>query len=182
MAARKLKNKLVHISSIEEEMRLIDGSNTDYITPTAKIYKDYGNGYFYHKKSYQNKKNLYLYVEITYADGKNKNRRLHRLLAQAYIPNPDPLKLKEVGYKDGWQFYYLDEIEYKDASSYQNLIDYVDDITIKNINTNEIISFKTKQEMSNYFGLRGNAVSDYINKKFLIMHEWKVIDNIYETN
>ena len=36
---------------IEEEMKLIEGSLTDYITPTAKIYKLMKNGLYFEKKT-----------------------------------------------------------------------------------------------------------------------------------
>ena len=50
MAKRKLENKLIDRKLITEELRLIIGSDTDYITPTGQIYKDYGNNKFFHKK------------------------------------------------------------------------------------------------------------------------------------
>lgn len=49
MAARKLKDKLIDRSEITEELKLIKGSQTDYITPSGEIYKDYGNNKFFHK-------------------------------------------------------------------------------------------------------------------------------------
>lgn len=100
MARRNFENKLIHINDINEELKLIDGSNTDYITPSGKVYKFYHDDMYYLKKSYVNKKNKYVYIGITFSDGKNKNRRLHVLMAKAYIPNPDPEHLKIVGHKD----------------------------------------------------------------------------------
>ena len=41
MARRKLEDKLVPLHSIKEELKLIDGSDTDYITPSGKVYKWY---------------------------------------------------------------------------------------------------------------------------------------------
>lgn len=55
---------------------------------------------FYPKKTYVNKRNNYVYVSITFKDGVNRSRRLHVLLAKAYISNPDPEHLKLVGHKD----------------------------------------------------------------------------------
>lgn len=81
-------------------MVLIYESDTDYITPSGKIYKYYGNNMFYKKKSYINNKNGYVYIGITFKDGINRNRRLHRLLAIAFIPNPNPLDYDVVGHKD----------------------------------------------------------------------------------
>ena len=52
MASRKLTEKLIHQSQILEEMRLIVGSETDYITPSGRIYKDYGNNFFFPKKNF----------------------------------------------------------------------------------------------------------------------------------
>lgn len=49
MAQRKMTEKLIDRSEIKEELRLIKGSLTDYITPSGEIYKDYGNNKFYHK-------------------------------------------------------------------------------------------------------------------------------------
>jgi hypothetical protein len=41
MAARKMRNELIDRLQITEELRLIKGSNTDYISPSGEIYKDY---------------------------------------------------------------------------------------------------------------------------------------------
>ena len=90
MARRKMTNLLIKREDIKEEMRLIKGSTTDYVTPTGNIYKDYGNNMFYHKAVFPNKYNGYLYCGITYEDGQ-KQRRIHRLVAEAYIPNPENL-------------------------------------------------------------------------------------------
>lgn len=84
---------------IKEEMVLVEGSLVDYITPSGNIYKLMPNGKYYHKKTKVNAHNGYVYVGITMADGSgNKNKRVHRLLAIAFIPNPDNLPV--VGHKD----------------------------------------------------------------------------------
>lgn len=79
---------LIAKKDINEELRLIQGSNTDYITPTGNIYKDYGNDMFYHKKVFPNKNNGYLYCGITYIEGQ-RQRRVHILVAEVYLPNPN---------------------------------------------------------------------------------------------
>ena len=89
MAARKFTDKLIDRSDILEQLTLIKGSLTDYITPSGEVYKDYGNNKFFHKKQYTNWG--YWYCGITYPDG-NKGRRVHILVAEAYVPNPDPEK------------------------------------------------------------------------------------------
>ena len=58
MAKRLMLNKLIDKSLITEEMRLIENSATDYITPSGEIYKDYGNNLFFHKKQYLNQNNI----------------------------------------------------------------------------------------------------------------------------
>lgn len=88
MARRNMTGLLISKHEIPEEIRLIKGSNTDYITPTGNIYKDYGNQMFYHKSVFPNKNNGYLYCGITYPDGQ-KQRRVHTLVAEAYLPNPN---------------------------------------------------------------------------------------------
>lgn len=88
MAKRNMTNFLIPKNKIKEEMRLINGSSTDYVTPTGNIYKDYGNNMFYHKSVFTNKNNNYLYCGITYDEGQ-RQRRVHVLVAEAFIPNPN---------------------------------------------------------------------------------------------
>lgn len=88
MAARAMNDKLISKDKITEELRLIKGSETDYITPTGKIYKDYGNDMYYPKSVFPNKNNGYMYCGITYPEGQ-RQRRVHILVAEAYIPNPN---------------------------------------------------------------------------------------------
>ena len=88
MARRKMTDKLIKKSQINEEIRLIDGSETDYISSKGNIYKDYGNDLFYPKQNFINKNNGYLYSSITYPEGQ-RQRRVHILVAQAFLPNPN---------------------------------------------------------------------------------------------
>ena len=82
-----MKEKLIDKSEIQEELRLIKGSLTDYITPSGEIYKDYGNNKFYHKAQWTTCG--YWYCGITYPEGQ-RQRRVHILVAEVYVPNPDP--------------------------------------------------------------------------------------------
>lgn len=86
--ARKT-GKLIKREEIKEELRLIEESDRDYITPSGKVYADYGNNMFYPKKSSKNKYNGYVYIGIHTPSGEMVNRRLHRILAKAYLPNPN---------------------------------------------------------------------------------------------
>lgn len=88
MARRNMYDKLISRNNIKEEIRLIKNSETDYISPSGKIYKDYGNNMFYPKTNFINKNNGYLYASITYPEGQ-KQRRVHILVAEVYLPNPN---------------------------------------------------------------------------------------------
>lgn len=88
MAKRKFNDKLITRNEIKEELHLIKNSLTDYITPTGVVYKDYGNGLFFPKRNFINKYNGYVYTGITYPNG-NKQRRVHILVAESWIPNPE---------------------------------------------------------------------------------------------
>lgn len=72
-------------------MSLIDGSDTDYITPSGQIYKDYGNDKYFPKKNIVNNVNGYLYCGISMKEGYNKSHRVHVLVAKAFLPNPNNL-------------------------------------------------------------------------------------------
>jgi hypothetical protein len=89
MAAKKFSDRLVKREDICEELKLIPGSNTDYITPSSTVYKDVGNGNMLPKRPSVNNRNGYLYIGITMADGKNHSRRLHRIVGEAFVPNPN---------------------------------------------------------------------------------------------
>ena len=84
-----LPELLIDKSEINEEMRLIKNSDTYYITPSAKIYKEYPNNKYYLKSLMLNKCTGYLQVNLLMKDGTHKTKRVHRLLAETYIPNPN---------------------------------------------------------------------------------------------
>ena len=87
MAKRKLSDRLITRNSIKEELKLIEESNVDYITPSGKVYCDYGNGMMLPKTNFLIKG--YLYVSIKSKNGKQVQRRVHILVAKAFIPNPN---------------------------------------------------------------------------------------------
>ena len=93
MAKRKLINNLISKENIHEEIRLIDETDIEYITPSGKIYTYYGDNMYYPKKTFINKSNGYIYTNLNSSDGKTIQRRVHRLVAIAYLPNPNNLPI-----------------------------------------------------------------------------------------
>ena len=76
---------------------------------------------------------------------------------------------------NNWHFEFLDEIERKDSSAYQNHLMTVDGYTIKNINDGRIMEFNSGQELKDYFGLNGHDINHYIKTGHILMSEWEVI-------
>ena len=89
MAKRKLANRLIDKNDIEEELVLIKGSATDYITINGNVYTDYGNNKLLLRAKSVNKYNHYVYVNVRLENGKIKQKRLHKLIAETFIPNDD---------------------------------------------------------------------------------------------
>lgn len=89
--ARKRTAELIDVSQITDELRLIEGTEDYYVTPKAEVYHKYTNtGYFKIKTCINQKAGGYVYVTLQ-INGKPKSFRLHRLVALAFIPNPDNL-------------------------------------------------------------------------------------------
>lgn len=88
---------LINKSEIKEQLIKIDSTDDYYITPSGKVYRKYINKY-YPRKTYTNTQNGYVYITLVKSDGHKKTHRLHRLVAKAYIPNPNHYVI--VGHKD----------------------------------------------------------------------------------
>lgn len=99
-ARMKNSDKLVNIKDIHEKMVLIEGSDTDYIVPSGIVYADYDNGMYYPKCPFENNRNHYMYINVRFSDGKMRSRRVHVLLAKAFLFNSNPQSLRFVGHKD----------------------------------------------------------------------------------
>ena len=92
MSKRK-HGRLIPKSEINEELRPISISNVDYITPSGKVYCNYEDDLFFLKKNTPNNNNGYLYTSIRCSDGKQRGCRTHKLVAEAYLPNPNNLPI-----------------------------------------------------------------------------------------
>lgn len=85
MSKRKLTDQL--IQNIDEEIQYIKDSDNYYISINGNVYVKYDEG-FLKKKLYLNPYNQYLYCGIKY-QSKMITKRVHRLVANAFIPNPN---------------------------------------------------------------------------------------------
>lgn len=87
-----MKNKtLININEINEPLKCVSISDTDYVTPSGKVYKKISDDLYYPKKNSENNANHYMYTSIHCSDGKQRGVRTHRLVAEAFLPNPDNL-------------------------------------------------------------------------------------------
>lgn len=79
------------------------------------------------------------------------------------------------GIYDNWRFELLEILSYTSSTSYDKLIETYDDIKVINIDTGEVLEFKTKVELKDYFGLKLNSLRSYTKRGNLILGKWKVI-------
>lgn len=79
---------------IKEEWKQIDGFEYYYISNLGRVKstRRWSGTQFYERKKiislHKHKTKGYIYVSIS-RDGKNYNLRVHRLVAKAFIPNPN---------------------------------------------------------------------------------------------
>ena len=96
------------------------------------------------------------------------------------------LKENKLETYNGWRFEYISKTTYKNSTAYENQLNTVDSITVKNINDGRIMEFNTEKDLKKYFGLNGHDVNQYIVSGHTLLSEWKVIgkkskNNIQET-
>ena len=171
MAKRLLKEKLINKTDIKEEMRLIKGSLTDYITPSGEVYKDYGNNKFFHKAQWLN--HGYWYCGITYPEGQ-RQRRTHILVAEVYIPNPN--NYPYVCHKDdNKENKHMDNLEWGTPS--QNTKDAHDRFLLQNdkgwddSQSIPVCSFNLQGELLKKYGSVGEAYRDLNITKTTILNQ-----------
>lgn len=119
----------------------------------------------------------YLVVRL-YADGKQKNHFVHRLIVIAFIPNP--LNKKFVNHKDGnKQNNAIDNLEWCTRSennihAYKNNLNKMcKRISVKNKSTNEITKHYSYAEASRYIRRNNAYVSARINANIYSNSEYE---------
>lgn len=91
------KNGELFIDEINEEIKLIDNTENYYISCNGNMYKkDKYEKFLKIKLNYH--KNGYVYTAFNTIDGQRLTRRVHRLVAQAFLENPNNFPL--VGHKN----------------------------------------------------------------------------------
>ena len=88
MARKLYKDKLIDEKKIKERIKRIPNTY-DYISENGNVYKMVEKGKFYKRKNYLNKYNGYLYTTLTSVFGKQITTRVHKLVALAFVPNPN---------------------------------------------------------------------------------------------
>lgn len=70
------------------------------------------------------------------------------------------------------KFKKLKKIDYIDSSGYNNMINNIEDVNIRNVFTGEVLSFKTIEKLKNHFNIKGHLTRNSYN---LIFSEWEII-------
>lgn len=85
------------------------------------------------------------------------------------------LKERNSNIYNGWKFEYLSDTTYKNSTAYNNFIDTVDSITVKNINDGRVMEFNSSKEVKDYFRLNGHDLNHYVKTGQTMLSEWKII-------
>jgi hypothetical protein len=79
----------------------IRNSKNYYITAEGYVFKKYGDYNFKFVKPFIHPDTGYYLVTITMSDGKQANRTIHRLVADAFLKKPKDVKKKEINHING---------------------------------------------------------------------------------
>lgn len=98
MSKRLFKDKLIHKEELGEDLVLIKNTSDCYISKTGCVYKEYEEDRYFKLKQKPNINNGYVYNGITYIGRGIISTRVHRIVAEHFIPNPNNYKI--VGHKN----------------------------------------------------------------------------------
>jgi len=98
-ALMKVAKQIVPASSISEPMKPVPEGRGYYVTKSGEFYRKYGEDKFVHLNTpIVEQTGGYRYAHLSTEDGKTKTFRAHKLVARAWIPNPECLPI--VGHKN----------------------------------------------------------------------------------
>lgn len=75
----------------------------------------------------------------------------------------------------GFKFELIKKLNYSETTAYDNFIKTINGVTIQNINTNEIRSYDTIEELKRELGIKGHDIRQYVVRDNILMSDWKVI-------
>jgi len=82
------KDKLIKSNMMCEDIRLIQNTDSYYISNTGNVYKKI-NDLFFKMNTFTNRHNGYVYCNIIDKNGRTIGRRVHKLVAMEFLPNPN---------------------------------------------------------------------------------------------
>ncbi len=165
-------------------MKQIDGFPDYYVTRDGQVWSN-KNGTLKLRKGTSSKKG-YLYLVLR-NDGAVKNCQVHRLIAKAFIPNPD--NLPEVNHKDGDKHNNAvtnlewstrgDNVRHAFASGLNSALLRRGELNVKSKLTDDDVRYirsysqhwGSKKELSEMFGVSASLISDVVLRRM-----WKHIE------
>ena len=100
---KKKKRAKMNVCEIPDTAKLITGSTNTYIDRDGSVYAIDSRPNLKTRRTYKKATRTihgYTYCGINYEGKGNISKRVHRLVAQEFIPNPDPEKYTVVGHKN----------------------------------------------------------------------------------
>lgn len=176
MARRNFADKLIPRNNIKDDLKFISWSYNAYISNKGDVYIEYFPDMFYKKK--QSTVFGYCYCSIQKKDKKFITKRVHRIVAEYFVPNPNNYKV--VGHKDNIKnhndstnLYWTTTSENTKKAYNDNLLKnrkgYEDEQSIPvcqfDINGNFIRSFGSISEASKFTKMTKTGISQQCNHK-----------------
>ena len=184
-------------SSIKECSRHVKNVTASHISKSCKkgMYKTRSKKYIYtvcsddEFKLYEDRKNIMLNENIAsdkrpvvfkVFDKKSGKETIydnqttvskHLGISQAKISHYINSNMETEDYK----FEKIEKIDFNKSTSYENMMQNIEKITIRNVFTKEVVTFDSKEHCKKFLELSGHDIKSYKDKKHLINSEWELI-------